>query len=57
MVTQREDMRRVGQTQMGNLSYFLGGMAATDGPEWAPDLQEVQATVRFALATKRLEAN
>lgn len=55
--TQREDMRRIGQTKMGNLSYFLGGMAATDGPEWAPDLQEVQATVRFALATKRLEAN
>jgi hypothetical protein len=35
---QLEGMRRVGQMKMGNLSYFLGGKAASDGPKWAPDL-------------------
>ncbi|KAM6514322.1 hypothetical protein FALCPG4_18909 [Fusarium falciforme] len=54
---QREGMRRVGQTRMGNLSFFLGGKAASDGPKWAPNLQAVRAAIRFAMDTKRLDAN
>jgi hypothetical protein len=27
-------------THMGNLSYFLGGKAATDGDDWTPDLAQ-----------------
>jgi hypothetical protein len=40
---------------MGNLSFFLGGKAASDGPKWAPNLQAVRAAIRFALETKRLD--
>ena len=54
---QREGMRRVGQTMMGNLSFFLGGKAASDGTEWAPNLRAVRAAIRFAMDTKRLDAN
>jgi hypothetical protein len=52
--TQREVMRRTGQRMMGNLSFFLGGKSAPDGPKWAPNLEAVQAAVRFAITTGRL---
>ena len=42
---------------MGNVSFFLGGKAAADGPKWAPNLQAVRAAIRFAMDTKRLDAN
>jgi hypothetical protein len=48
-------MRRVGQTKIGNLSFFLGGKAESDGPQWAPDLQAVRAVIKFAMDTKRLD--
>jgi hypothetical protein len=54
---QREGMRRVGQTKIGNLSFFLGGKAESDGPKWAPDLQAVRAAIKFAMDTKRLDTN
>jgi hypothetical protein len=53
----REGMRRAGQTKMGNLSFFLGGKAASDGPKWTPDLEAVRATIKFAMDTKRLDAD
>lgn len=40
---------------MGNLSFFLGGKAASDGDKWRPDMKAVRAAVQFALATKRLD--
>lgn len=55
--TQRENMRRIRQANIGNLSVFLGGKQATDGPKWAPDLEAVRATIRFAINTKRLDAD
>jgi hypothetical protein len=30
---------------MGNLSFFLGGKAASDDPKWAPTLQAVRAAI------------
>jgi hypothetical protein len=41
--------------QRGNISFFLGGKSPSDGPDWQPDLKAVQVTIRFALATGRLE--
>jgi hypothetical protein len=55
--TQREGMRQVAQAKMGNLSYFVGGKAALDGPKWAPNLQAVRAAIRFAMETKRLDTH
>jgi hypothetical protein len=52
---QRDSMLRCSQTKMGNLSYFLGGKAASDGDKWAPDMQAVRATIKFAIATGRLD--
>jgi hypothetical protein len=40
---------------MGNLSYFLGGKAASDGDKWTPDMRAVRATIKFAIATGRLD--
>jgi len=48
-------MLRCTETQRGNISFFLGGKALTDGPNWNPNMKAVQATIRFALATRRLE--
>jgi hypothetical protein len=54
---EREGMRQVGQDMMGNLSFFLGGKSTSDGQKWAPNLQAVRATVKFATETGRLGAN
>jgi hypothetical protein len=47
-------MGQAGQGMMGNLSFFLGGKAASDGLQWAPNLEAVRAIVKFAIATGRL---
>ncbi|KAJ3455686.1 hypothetical protein MRS44_017168 [Fusarium solani] len=54
---EREGMRQVRQNMMGNLSFFLGGKSTSDGQKWAPNLQAVRATVKFATETGRLGAN
>lgn len=36
---------------------YLGGKATTYDAKWAPDMDSVRATIRFALATRRLDAN
>jgi hypothetical protein len=51
---ERESMRQVGQNMVGNLSFFLGGKSASDGPKWTPNLEAVRAAVKFAMTTGRL---
>jgi hypothetical protein len=53
--TQREIMLQYSRTKMGNLSFFLGGKAASDGDKWRPDMKAMHAAVQFAMATKRLD--
>ena len=53
--TQRREILQSTETQRGNISFFLGGKAPTDGPNWNPNMKAVQAAIRFALATRRLE--
>lgn len=53
---QREILLKCARTKIGNLSFFLGGKAASDDDKWEPDMQAVRATIRFAMATKRLES-
>lgn len=55
--TQRTEMLQCTQSSRGNLPFYLGGKAATDDAKWAPDMDAVRATIRFAIATRRLEAN
>ncbi|KAF5001004.1 hypothetical protein FDECE_11093 [Fusarium decemcellulare] len=48
--TEHEVMRQVGQSMMGNLSYLLGGKAASYGTKWAPNLQAPQFTDQASAA-------
>jgi ribonuclease HI len=53
--TQRNEMLQCTEEKRGNLSFHLGGKAASDGQKWTPDMDAVRATIRFAIATGRLE--
>ena len=53
--TQREGMVDYARTKMGNLSFFLGGKAASNKGKWQPDVQAVRTTIKFAMATGRLD--
>jgi hypothetical protein len=54
---EREGLIRYKRTKMGNLSFFLGGKSGSDGETWNPDMAAVRTTIRFAMATGRLEAD
>jgi ribonuclease HI/exonuclease III len=54
---QRAEMLQCTQTSRGNMSLYLGGKAATDDARWAPNMDAVRATIRFAMATGRLDAH
>ncbi|PHH91538.1 hypothetical protein CDD83_84 [Cordyceps sp. RAO-2017] len=55
--TQPEIMVRYSRTKIGNLSFFLGGKAWYGNDRWKPDMQAVRAAIKFAMATKRLDAD
>lgn len=48
MLQQTEDRR-------GNLSFALGGKTPTDKDPWTPNIGAVRATIKYAIATGRLE--
>lgn len=51
---QRKVMLECTTTQRGNLSFYLGGKQRSDKTNWQPDMRAVRATIKFALATGRL---
>ena len=55
-MTHRTEMLQCTQTHRGNISFFLGGKQPSDDQKWTPNLEAVQASIRFAIATGRLEA-
>ncbi|KAM3502786.1 hypothetical protein MY11210_008956 [Beauveria gryllotalpidicola] len=42
---------------MGNLSFFLGGKAASDGDKWTPNIEAVKATVQFCNSYEKIREN
>jgi hypothetical protein len=42
-------------TRRGNLSFYLGGKAPSDPERWTPNMDAVRATVKYAIATGRLD--
>lgn len=52
---QRQILRERAAGKMGNLSYFLGGKETTDQGNWTPNMKAVRATIKYALATGRLD--
>ena len=53
--TYRKEMLQCTDTKRGNISFFLGGKAISDGQKWTPNMNAVRATIRFAIATGRLD--
>jgi hypothetical protein len=42
-------------TRSGNLSYHLGGKSLSDTDQWTPNMNAVRATIKFSMATGRLD--
>ncbi|KAJ5887621.1 hypothetical protein N7495_007662 [Penicillium taxi] len=52
----RTELLQCINTHRGNISFFLGGKSPSDDQKWTPNLEAVRASIRFAMATGRLEA-
>ena len=52
----RAGLLRCTETHRGNLSFYLGGKSPADNEKWTPNMEAVRATIRFAMATGRLDA-
>ncbi|KAJ5100792.1 hypothetical protein N7456_006844 [Penicillium angulare] len=52
----RTELLQCTDTHRGNLSFYLGGKSPSDNEKWTPNLEAVRASIRFAIATGRLEA-
>jgi hypothetical protein len=52
----RTEMLQCTNTHRGNISFFLGGKSPSDDQNWTPNLEAVRASIRFAIATGRLDA-
>ena len=53
----RSEMLRCTDTQRSNISFYLGGKSPSDSKNWTPNMDAVRATIRFAIATGRLDAS
>lgn len=51
----RTQMLAQTDTRRGNLSFYLGGKAPSDPEKWTPNMNAVRATIKFAIATGRLD--
>ncbi|KAJ9481395.1 hypothetical protein VN97_g12085 [Penicillium thymicola] len=54
--THRTEMLQYTHTHRGYISSFLGGKSPSGDQNWTPNLEAVRASVRFAIATGRLDA-
>ncbi|KAJ6436906.1 reverse transcriptase [Purpureocillium lavendulum] len=52
---QRAKILRSNEARRGNLSFCLGGKSLSDDAKWTPHMTAVRATIRFTLATGRLD--
>ena len=53
----RTEMLECTDTRRSNISFYLGGKSSSDNKDWTPNMAAVRATIRFAMATGRLDAN
>jgi hypothetical protein len=51
----RTQMLAQTDTRRGNLSFYLSGKAPSDPETWTPNMEAVRATIKFAIATGRLD--
>ena len=55
--THRTEMLRCTDIHRSNISFHLGGKSPSDDKNWTPDMEAVRTTIRFAIATGRLDAD
>ena len=53
----RTEMLQYTDTYRSNLSFYLGGKSLSDNKNWTPNRKAVRVTIRFAIATGRLDAD
>ena len=53
--TYRTQMLQQTETRRGSLSFYLGGKARSDPEQWKPNMDAVRATVKYTIATGRLD--
>ena len=53
--THRDCLSEQSETRRGSLSYYLGGKAPSDPQNWTPNMTAVRATIKYAIATGRLD--
>ena len=53
--THRDCLSGQSGTRRGSLSYYLGGKAPSDPQNWTPNMTAVRATIKYAIATGRLD--
>jgi hypothetical protein len=53
----RAEMLECTDTYRSNISFYLGGKSPSDKKDWTPNMKAVRATIRFAMATGRLDMN
>lgn len=51
----RTEMLQCTNTHRSNISFYLGGKSPSDNQDWTPNLESVRASIRFAIATGRLD--
>jgi hypothetical protein len=53
----RTEMLQYTAEHRGNISFFLGGKSPSDDKTWAPDTKAARTSIRFAIATGRLDVD
>jgi hypothetical protein len=53
----RTEMLECTDAHRSNISFYLGGKSPSDKKDWTPNMAAVRATIRFAMATGRLDTN
>lgn len=55
-VAHRTEMLQCTEIHRSNISFYLGGKSPSDNKNWTPNVKAVRVTIRFAMATGRLDA-
>ena len=53
----RTEILQCTDTHKSNISFYLGEKSPLDGDNWTSNLEAVRATIRFVIATDRLDAD
>jgi hypothetical protein len=55
--THRTEMLQCTEIHRSSISFYLGGKSPSDKKNWTPDMKAVRVTIRFTIATGRLDTD